>query len=283
MPVTVCPVAAKGRKCWDVQCHLRHDIVRCGPCRCFVLHESLARHRRGEEHRRNCRFPEKRVHMKLLLQTILSPGPPYPRVPKPTPRTPALNRARKNPTGGSSARCGDRRYFVVSRENGLTFKSTSDISTVQGKGNTVRTSTIAVVIQKVERNRSLALVDVGLTGAGSKWFSVKVQGTFPVQIRWRKPREVQVSFLPAVPGEWNAALVLHFFERTQGQNVVITRRLHGIATFPKEKPRHEQLSGTKGGGRTRHSRPGSNKPTKQHAITVQVINLYHFPFIPVPG
>jgi hypothetical protein len=136
---------------------------------CFVLHERLARHRRGEEHKRNCRFPEKKAHIKSLLQTIVSPGLPYPHVPKPTPRKPAQNRAGKNPTGGSSARCGDKRYFVVSRENGLTFKSTSGIGTVQGNGKIPRTSTIPVVIEKVEGNRSLALVDVCLTGAGSKW------------------------------------------------------------------------------------------------------------------
>ena len=90
-----------------------------------------------------------------------------------------------------------------------------------------------------------------------------------------------MSFIPAVPGEWDATLVLHFVERTQGQTVIITRRLHGVATFQREKPRPEQLPGTKTGGRTRHSRSGSNKPTnlKQHAV--QVIN--RFPSIPVPG
>jgi hypothetical protein len=167
----VCPVAAKGGKCRDVRCRLRHDIVRCEPCRCFVLHERFARHRRGEEHRRNCWFPEKGTHMKLVLHSILSPGLPYPRVAKPAPRKPALNQPGKNSTGGGGpAKRGERRYFVVSGENGLTFKSTDGMGTGQGKAaRLTTTTTIPVVIEKMARNRSLALVDIRLTGAGSKW------------------------------------------------------------------------------------------------------------------
>jgi hypothetical protein len=49
-----------------------------------------------------------------------------------------------------------------------------------------------------------------------------------------------VSFLPDAPGESNA-LVLRFVDKRQGQNVIIIRRLRGMAITPSEKS-HPQPS-----------------------------------------
>jgi hypothetical protein len=57
-------------------------------------------------------------------------------------------------TGGTSNRSGQDQRVVVSKENGLTLKSTA-----------FKTATAPIVIKKVRQNDSLALVDVDLTGA----------------------------------------------------------------------------------------------------------------------
>ena len=157
MPITVCPIAREGGRCLDVQCHLRHDIVKCSPCRCFVLHGGLAKHRRGEEHVRNCGFPVWKARAKARRPSVIPPLP-YPRVPVPMPRKPIRSRAVKITTGGTSNRSGQDPRVVVSNENGLTLKSTTSMI-----------ATARIVIQKVRQNDSLALVDVDLTGAESNW------------------------------------------------------------------------------------------------------------------
>ena len=154
MPITACPIAREGRRCLDIQCHLRHDIIKCNPCGCFVLHERLANHRRGEKHVQNCSFPEWKAKAKAPASVI--PPLPYPRVPVPMPRKPIRSQAMKITSGGTSNRSGQDPRVVVSKENGLTLKSA-----------TSTTATASIVIQKVRQNDSLALVDVDLTGAES--------------------------------------------------------------------------------------------------------------------
>lgn len=152
MPITACPIAREGGRCLDIQCHLRHDIVKCDPCGCFVLHGRLAKHRRGEEHVQNCSFPEWKAKAKAPASVI--PPLPYHRVPIPMPRKPIRSQAMKITTGGTSNRSGQDQRVVVSKENGLTLKSTA-----------FKTATAPIVIKKVRQNDSLALVDVDLTGA----------------------------------------------------------------------------------------------------------------------
>ena len=150
MPITVCPIAWKGGRCRNVRCRLRHDIVQCGPCGCFVLREGLTRHRRGEEHRQNCGFLED-----------ANPPLPYPRVPKPPPQRPARSRAMKIPSDGRPER--SERRMIISEEKGLTFKSTA-----VGQGGTFATATVPIVIERVARQDSLTLIDVKLSGAESE-------------------------------------------------------------------------------------------------------------------
>ena len=158
MPITACPTAREGGRCRDIQCHLRHDIVKCEPCGCFVLHERLARHRRGEEHRENCSFPKWKAKAKSPASAILPL--PYPRVPILSRRKPTRSRAMKITTGGSSNKSGQDPRVIVSNENDLTLKSTA------GQGRTSSTTATApIVMKKVVHNDSLALVDVDLTGA----------------------------------------------------------------------------------------------------------------------
>jgi hypothetical protein len=162
MPNTVCPIAWKRGRCRDAWCRLRHDIVQCGPCRCFVLREGLKRHRRGEEHRRDCGFSEWKAQASPALAGV-SPSLPYPRVPEPPPREPARSQVMKIPTSASSKRSGEERRIAVSGENGLTFKSTANIRADQER--TFTTVTATIVIERVVRHDSLTLVDVKLTGA----------------------------------------------------------------------------------------------------------------------
>jgi len=160
MPITACPIAQEGGRCRDIQCHLRHDIVKCKPCGCFVLHERLGRHRRGEEHRQNCGFPKWKAKAKSPAPA--TPPLPYPRVPIPPPRKPTRIQAMKITIGGTSNRPGQDSRVIVSRANSQTLKSTT------GQGGTASTTaTTSVVVKKVRQNDSLALVDVDLTGAES--------------------------------------------------------------------------------------------------------------------
>lgn len=160
MPITACPIAREGGSCRDIQCHLRHDIVECKPCGCFILHERLARHRRGEEHMENCSFPEWKAKAKSPASAI--PPLPYPRVPTSPPRKPTRSQAVKITTGGTSNRSGQDLRVAVSKENGLTLKSTAG----QG-GISSTTATASIVIKKVRQTDSLTLVDVDLIGAES--------------------------------------------------------------------------------------------------------------------
>jgi len=160
MPITACPITREGGRCRDIQCHLRHDIVKCKPCGCFVLHEKLARHRRGEEHRENCGFPKWKAKAKAPVSAI--PPLPYPRVPIPPPRKPTRSQAMKITISGMSNRSGRDPRVTVSKGNGLTLKSTIG----QG-GTSSMIATAPIVIKKARQNDSLALVDVDLTGAES--------------------------------------------------------------------------------------------------------------------
>ena len=84
MTITVCPVALTGtRKCWDRQCRLRHDVVRCKPCKCLIFHGDLRKHRHGEDHRLNCGFGAWKAAARRPGQAILPS--PYPYVTKPKP------------------------------------------------------------------------------------------------------------------------------------------------------------------------------------------------------
>ena len=74
----------------------------------------------------------------------------------PMPRKPIRSQAVKMTTGGTSNRSGLDPRVVVSKESGLTLKSTAST-----------TATAPIVIKKVRQNDSLALVDVDLTGAES--------------------------------------------------------------------------------------------------------------------
>jgi len=230
MPITACPIAREGGRCQDVQCHLRHDIVECKPCGSFVLHERLARHRRGEEHMQNCSFPEWKAKAKSPASAI--PPLPYPRVPIPPPRKPTRSQATNVTTGGTSNRSGQEPRVIVSKENGLTLKSTTGQD-----GTSSMTATAPIVIKKVRQNDSLALVDVDLTGAESNSFSTTIVGKLPMPIKWKKSPQIHVSFLSDAPGERNAVLLLHFLERGSGQGFIIKRKVRGVATSPMEKPR----------------------------------------------
>lgn len=167
MPNTICPIARKKGRCRDIRCRLRHDIVQCGQCRCFVLRERLKRHRRGEEHRRNCGFSDCKAQASPAAALARANPPlPYPRVPEPPPRKPTRSQAMESPTGGGFERPGEERRLLVSEENGLTFKSTASIGTDQGR--TFPTATATIVIERVARDESFTLIDVKLMGAESE-------------------------------------------------------------------------------------------------------------------
>jgi hypothetical protein len=161
MPPTICPIAQQNRKCRNVQCRMWHDIVLCKPCECFVLRERLTRHRRGEEHRRNCHFPERKGREGLAF-AIPGPSLPYPGVPEPSRRKAADPGRQKKTTGGRPAKRsrGDR-GLAVSQENGLTLGSAA------GKEGTFTAAMAPILIKRVVCNETLMLTDVELTGAGS--------------------------------------------------------------------------------------------------------------------
>jgi len=194
----------------DAQCHLRHDVVHCKSCKCFVLHGKLATHRRGEDHRLKCGFGKWKAYARRPPRTIL-PVPYVPYVPKLKPskkRTGTLARRKELAGIGGEA---EARHLSVSGEEGLDFKS--------------------VIIKKMADNVSLTLVDVAVTGAGSQGFSAIP--SVPMKIKGKKPRTIHVSFVPAAPGEWDARLVLRFLHVSLGKGDVIleiTRGLHGVAT-----------------------------------------------------
>jgi hypothetical protein len=165
MPNAICPIAWEKGTCRDIRCRLRHDIVQCGPCRCFVLREGLKRHHRGVEHRRNCGFSECKAQASPALAGA-NPPLPYPQVPEPPPRKPARSQAMETPTGGGSQRTGKEWHIVVSEENGLTFKSTASIGTDQGR--IFPTATATIVIERVNTPDSFTLIDVKLMGAESE-------------------------------------------------------------------------------------------------------------------
>ena len=192
MTITVCPVALKGTgKCWDRQCRLRHDVVHCKPCKCFVLHGDLQKHRRGEDHRLKCGFGAWKAAARRPAQAILPSRYPY--VPKsgvgarkaaarrparavlpsrrryvPKPKQ-SEKRTRKlaekeKPAGASGIplRGEVAQYLSVSGEEGLYFKSEV------GVGNYKKTkSKVPLFIRKIVDNDSLTLVSVDVTGPGS--------------------------------------------------------------------------------------------------------------------
>jgi len=198
MPIAVCPIAQNEGRCRDLRCRLRHDVVQCEPCRCYVLHEGLARHRRGEEHRRNCGFTESQARGTSPAY-IIPPQPlPYPRARKSPPQIPARKKSTKVHTDGGpkpkrfreewrmdvaeendlipKSTTGRGRTLttigmpttspgriVVSGEDGLTFESTA----LQRKVFTAATASI--FINKVVSHESLTLVGMKLRGAGSNW------------------------------------------------------------------------------------------------------------------
>ncbi|KAH9035960.1 hypothetical protein EDB84DRAFT_1202007 [Lactarius hengduanensis] len=234
MTITVCPVALMGMgKCWDAQCHLRHDVVHCKPCKCFVLHGELAKHRRGEDHQLKCGFGEWKAGARRPARAILPSPDPYVPAPKPLNKRARLL-ARKEElasTGTVVTRGGEAQHLSVSGEEGLDFKSEVGVGIDK---------TIPVIIQKTADNVSLTLVDVVVTGAGSRGFSVIE--SLPMKIKGKEQRAVHVSFVPAAPGDWDARLVLRFLHVSLGKHVtlVVTRRLHGVATSAEDKPQAPQ-------------------------------------------
>ena len=55
MTINMCSTTLTGMgKFRKAQCRLRHDVVHCKPCRCFVLHSKLQKHRRAKDHRFKC-------------------------------------------------------------------------------------------------------------------------------------------------------------------------------------------------------------------------------------
>ncbi|KAI9429206.1 hypothetical protein H4582DRAFT_2032113 [Lactarius indigo] len=271
MTITVCPVAFMGAgKCRDTQCHLRHDIVHCKPCKCFVLHSELAKHRRGEDHRLKCGFREWNAAARRPEPAILSSSIPYGPASKPSNKR-ARRLARKEELASISTVLagGEAQHLFVSGEEGLEFKS-----------KVGEKKKIPLIIQKKVDNVSLTLVSVAVTGAGSRGFSVI--GDLPMKMK-KKERAVHVSFAPAAPGEWYARLVLRFLHASVWRRVtfVVTRKLHGVATSVVDKPqtsqspddikrtqgvrtsqRHPGLMQTRGAGQRRDT--GRDKPTRKN-------------------
>jgi hypothetical protein len=190
MTITICPIALQGTgKCWDAQCRLRHDVVLCKPCKCFVLHCELRKHRSGKDHRLKSGFGDWKAETR---RRAILPSP-YPQFTKPKPK-PSEKRARrlakkkelagtggvparggeakrarkvakkKEPTGtGVPARGGEAQHLSVSGEEGLDFKSEV------GVGGEKTNRTIPVIIQKTAAADGVGLTLVGMvvTGAGS--------------------------------------------------------------------------------------------------------------------
>ena len=192
MPITVCPIAQNGGRCRDLRCRLRHDVAQCEPCGCYVLHEGLARHRRGEKHRQNCDFTESQARGSSPAYIV--PPLPYPRVRKSPLPIPARKKSTKVPTDGKSKRFGGEWRMVLAEENDLSLKSIagrgrtlttvgkpserSDRMVVSGEnGLTLEstaiqhrvftTATASIFINKLVSHESLTLVGVKLSGAGS--------------------------------------------------------------------------------------------------------------------
>ena len=97
--------------------------------------------------------------------------------------------------------------------------------------------------------------------------------SFPVRIKTKKQRTVQVSFAPTTPGEWDTQLVLRILQYSEGKRVTlaITRRLHGVATSKPGSLTPQKPGDIKGtpGVRARQRHPGSSKnmqlqSSKQH-------------------
>lgn len=232
MTITVCLAALKGTgKCWDPQCRLRHDVVHCKPCKCFVLHGELRKHFRGEDHRLKCGFEQWKANSRQPAQAILSL--PYPYVPKPKPSEKRVHRQLAVSAGGVPARGEPAQHLSVSGEEGLDFKR------VCKKKKKKTNDTIPVIIQKStdEVGVSLTLVDVEVTGAGSGGFSAIP--SLPMKIKGKKQRTIPVSFVPTAPGGYDARLVLRILHVSKGKRVTLafTRMLHGVATSPVAKPR----------------------------------------------
>ncbi|KAN0127185.1 hypothetical protein V8E53_014991 [Lactarius tabidus] len=230
-----CPIALKGMgRCQNAKCRLRHDVVLCKPCKRFVLHDELRKHRRGEDHRLNSGFGEWKEETERSARAVLPSPSPYVPKPKPSKKRARKLAKRKEPagTGGVPARGGEAQHLSVSGEEGLDFKSEVGVD-AEKKTN----STIPVIIQKTADGVGLTLVGVGVTGAGSGGFSAIA--SLPMKIKGNKQRTVLVSFVPTAPGEWDGRLVLRFLHFSEGKRVTlaITRGLHGVATSPVAEPR----------------------------------------------
>ncbi|KAI9444104.1 hypothetical protein H4582DRAFT_1919354 [Lactarius indigo] len=217
MTITVCPVALRARKCSDAQCHLRHDVVHCEPCKCFVLHSELAKHRRREDHQLKCGFGEWKAAARRPAPTILPSPVPYVPTPKLSNKRARRLARKEEPAsiGTVPARGREAQHLSVSGEEGLDFKSEVGVG--------IDKKAIPVIIQKTADNVSLTLVSVAVTGAGSR-------GRCTCRSR------------PAAPGEWDARLVLRFLHVSFGKHVtlVVTRRLHGVATSAVDEPQASQ-------------------------------------------
>lgn len=170
-----------------------------------------------------------------------------------------LASAGRVPARGGEA---EARHLSVSGEEGLDFKSVGD----KKKKN----RTIPVIIQKTADDVGLTLVEVVVTGAGSRGFSAIA--SLPMKIKGKKPWTLHVSFVPPAPGEWDARLVLRFLHVSLGKRVIleIPRGLHGVATSSVDKsqvPQKPSAGDTKRspGVRARQRHLGSNeRGTRQH-------------------
>src|SRR6266404_2218877 len=169
MTITICPIALKeAGKCRDAQCHLRHDVTYCKPCKCFVLHGELVKHRRGEDHRRKCGFGSWKTDAKRPALVVLPTPFSRARTKQAHPlkskskskstkkrastfvsearqrgKRACRRTRRKKLTGELPPRGGEERHLFVSREDGLDFKSGVDI----GIGKKKKKS-IPIVIRK---------------------------------------------------------------------------------------------------------------------------------------
>ncbi|KAH8992655.1 P-loop containing nucleoside triphosphate hydrolase protein [Lactarius akahatsu] len=127
---------------------------------CFVLHGELAKHRRGEDHQLKCGFGEWKAGARRPAPAILPSLYPYVPAPKPSNKRARKLARKEEPASTGTVPARGVEHLSVSGEEGLDFKSEI--------GAGIDKKTIAVIIQKTADNVSLTLVDVAVTGAGSR-------------------------------------------------------------------------------------------------------------------
>ena len=184
MTITMCPAALTGTgRCRKAQCRLRHDVVHCKPCRCFVLHGELQKHRRGEDHRLKCDGGEWKGDTRRPTHDTLQS--PYSYVPTlksleklahklavtkkvggvklPKAYDNGFENVRRTTIVPARGEVAWHPSLFVSMGEGFDFKSEV------GAGNDKKKkSTAPLFIQKTAKNDSLTLVGVDVTGAGSE-------------------------------------------------------------------------------------------------------------------